>query len=121
MNKDFAREFEILEDWAREVARKLGTGFDISGKRETILEDSILCATFFVDTELPASDVTNVLRETSENYRRGRRYFFLFDKPKKFLFLLFYPYYILMESTNGEMKNGRRNKEKAVKEVSGKP
>jgi len=95
MNKDIQSEFKLLEEWARSVARSLGPGFDILGKTEHILENAILCVTFKVSTELPARKVTKVVHETGKQYYRGRRYFFLFDRQKQFLFLLFYPFYIV--------------------------
>ena len=97
MNKDFEREFIAMEEWATEVQLRLGgkEKFNISSKREQILEDAILCTTFSVKTDLPSSEVTDIVVEVGANYRRGRRYFFIYDQDKRILFLLFYPYYIL--------------------------
>ena len=99
MNEYFRYEFEKLEEWARGVSQILGSGFDILGKREQILENAILCTTFDVDTDLPSPEITSTILKVSEKYKRGRRFFFLFDKRKKFLFLLFYPYYIVCDET----------------------
>lgn len=100
MNRDFAYEFQLLEEWARNVSSRLGGDkFQLKAKREHIMEDAILCSIFTIATNLPSGEVTEAVVEAGKAYKRGRRYFFIYDQEKRMLFLLFYPYYILCNGT----------------------
>jgi hypothetical protein len=94
MNEYFGAEFDKMDEWARKVSRELGPNFDIIGKRETILDTYILMSSFTVETELSTQEVVDCVRRLGENYRRGRRHFFVFDKGRRLLFLLFYSYFL---------------------------
>ena len=97
ISEEFEYEFSMMVDWAKTVQNRLGVDNFILGEcSKQVIEDSILCMTFQVSTRLPSSVVTDAVVESGQDFKRGRRYFFIFDKQKGFLFLLFYPYYTML-------------------------
>ena len=87
----------MLEEWCERISLTLGSGFDIIGKREQVIEDAILYVIFSIKTSRTPSEVVSAVVETGQKYKRGRRRFFIFDQHRQFLFLLSYPYYLLQK------------------------
>lgn len=86
--------FADLREWAVFVVKKFPGRMGISETEEYWSKDSVGILYFSVDADpnLPAVAVTKVMHEQGLRFSRGNRYFFLYDKKRKFMMYLLHPF-----------------------------
>lgn len=88
------KSFRDLRDWADKVQKKFRGRLSLVERSQQLVEGYIASVfyTAEVDPTLPAAVVIRYVHGQGMAYGGSARYFFVFDKEKKFLFLQIYAY-----------------------------
>lgn len=87
-------EFDVLDEWAREVVDILG-GYNLEMRERMVPFGMLVTASYYLETDQDSKMVTDVILEVGQRYSRGRRYFFSYHEEKKLMILVVHPFYLL--------------------------
>lgn len=86
--------FKNIREWASAIERKFKGKLRITLKEECNMFGMVAATMFDVDADrsLATHEVMEVIRLHGMAYSRESRYFFLYDKKKRFMMLQLYPH-----------------------------